>query len=49
VVVLGVPAKVLGELVDPLGCQRDLDLGRAGVVLAAPELLGELCLLVLGE
>src|SRR5690349_23603672 len=31
VVVLRMRAEVLGELVDPLGEQGDLDLGRAGV------------------
>ena len=35
VVVLGVRAQVLGQLVDPLGQERDLDLGGAGVVLGA--------------
>ncbi len=38
VVVLAVRAQVLGELVDPLGQQRDLDLGLAGVHAVIAEL-----------
>ena len=40
--VLGVRAEVLGELVDPLGEQRDLDLGRAGVAVGATVLADQL-------
>ena len=44
VVVLAVVAQVLGELVDALGEQRDLDLGRAGVAAGAPVLADQLLL-----
>ena len=47
--VLRVVAEVLGEAVDPLGEQCDLDLGRSGVVFGAPETLDELLLLFLRE
>ena len=49
VVVLAVLAQVLGELVDPLGEQRDLDLGRAGVGVGPAVLADQLLLLVLGQ
>ena len=49
VVVLDVRAQVLGELVDPLGHQGDLDLGGAGVVLGAAVLADELALLLAGD
>src|SRR5207248_11687487 len=42
--VLGLLAQVLGEVVDALGEQRDLDLRRAGVLLAGAEARGELAL-----
>src|SRR3954452_14595416 len=44
VMVLAVGAQVLGELVDALGEQRDLDLGGAGV-LARPAVLADQLLL----
>jgi hypothetical protein len=49
VVVLALLAQVLGEVVDALGEQRDLHLGRAGVRLAAAELLGNLALSLAGD
>src|SRR6185295_1558020 len=49
VVVLLVGLEVVGEAVDPLGQQRDLDLGRAGVALVDLELLDQTLLLVLGQ
>jgi len=45
VVVLDMTTEVLGELVDALGEQRDLDLGGAGVVGGAPVLADQLRLL----
>jgi hypothetical protein len=45
VVVLDVGLEVLGEVDDPLGQQRDLDLGGAGVVLVRAELGDDLGLL----
>src|SRR3954447_6298048 len=48
-VVLGVRAEVLGELVDPLGQQRDLDPGVPGVLAVGAELLGELGLSLLRQ
>ena len=47
VVVLGVPLEVLGQVLDPLRQDRDLDLGRPGVVLAAAMVLDDLLLLSL--
>ena len=44
VVVLRVRAQMLGELVDPLGEQRDLDTGAPGVVVVVAELRDELLL-----
>ena len=49
VVVLALRAQVLGQLVDPLGEQRDLDLGRAGVGVGAAVLADQLGLLFLGQ
>src|SRR5690606_11715567 len=49
VVVLAVLFEVAGELVDPLGEQGDLDLGGAGVALAAAVLADQLALLFLGQ
>src|SRR5690606_30128594 len=49
VVVLPVLAQVLVEVVDALGEQRDLDLGRAGVVLVLAEALDDLALLLRGD
>src|SRR5439155_2686846 len=44
-----VGAQVLGELVDPLGQQRNLDLGRAGVAVGPAEPADQLLLLLLGQ
>src|SRR5205085_10664189 len=49
VVVLRVRAQVLGELVDPRGEERDLNLRRARVGLGAPVLRDDLLLRFLGE
>src|SRR5262249_15994614 len=49
VVVLLVLAQVLRELVDPVGHERDLHLGRAGVRLGAAELGRELALALFGQ
>src|SRR5205085_6568862 len=49
VVVLRVRAQVLGELVDPRGEERDLNLRRARIGLAAPVLRDDLLLRFLGE
>src|SRR5690349_24392394 len=46
VVVLLVGLEVVGETVDPLGEERDLHLGRAGVALVHLELLDQALLLV---
>ena len=42
-------AQVLGEVVDALGQQGDLDLGVAGVALVGAELRGELALAFAGD
>src|SRR5262245_23865176 len=47
--VLGVRAQVLGELVDPLGEQRNLDLGGAGVAIGATVPADQLAFLFLGQ
>ena len=47
--VLRVRAEVLRELVDPPGEHRDLDLGRAGVLVVLPVLRDQLLLGFLGE
>src|SRR5438552_2349697 len=44
-VVLLVGLEVLGQILDALGQERDLDLGRAGVALVRPELLDHTLLL----
>src|SRR4029077_872726 len=49
VMVLAVGAQVLGELVDALGEQRDLDLGRSGVLARTAVLADQLLLLVLRQ
>src|SRR3954467_9014976 len=41
--------KVLGEFVNPLGHQGDLDLGRAGVAIAAAVLADQLALFLFGQ
>ena len=46
---LRVRAQVLGEFVDPLGEQRDLDLGGAGVAIGAAVLADQLALFLLGQ
>src|SRR3984893_8242504 len=46
VVVFLVGLEVIGEAVDPLGEERDLHLGRAGVALVHLELLDQALLLV---
>jgi hypothetical protein len=43
-VVFALRAQVLGQVVDALGQQRDLDLGVASVRIAATELRGKLAL-----
>src|SRR4026207_2308957 len=48
-VIVLVGLEVVGEAVDALGKQRDLDLGRAGVALVHLELLDEALLLVRGQ
>ena len=48
VVVLGVAAEMLGELIDPRREQGNLDLGGSGVGVAAP-VLGDDLLLLLGS
>ena len=48
-VVLRVGAQVLGELVDALGEQRDLDLGGPGVAIGPAVLADQLLLLFLGK
>ena len=40
--ILGVRAQVLGELVDALGEQRDLDLGGTGVAIGPAVLADQL-------
>jgi hypothetical protein len=47
--VLGVRAQVLGELVDPLREERDLDFRRAGVVPGSAMLADDLALRFLCE
>src|SRR4051794_13442078 len=47
--ILAVRAQVLGQFVDPLGQQRDLDLGGAGVVIAAAVLADQLALFLFGQ
>src|SRR5438128_8126305 len=49
VVVLAVRAQVLGQVVDALGEQRNLDLGGAGIAILATELADQLLLLLLGQ
>src|SRR5207244_10658091 len=49
VVVLAVRAQVLGQVVDALGEQRNLDLGGAGIPILATELADQLLLLLLGQ
>src|SRR5579875_1881429 len=49
VVVLAVHAQVLGELVDALGEQGDLNLGAPGVGRTGPELLDQLLLSLRGQ
>ena len=43
-IVLGVAFEVLGQVVDALGEDRDLDLGRSGVALALACSLMSACL-----
>src|SRR5437867_11499342 len=49
VVVLGVLLEVIGETVDPLRQERDLDLRRPGVALMDAELVDQALLLVDGQ
>src|SRR5439155_22946514 len=49
VMVLRVGLEVLGEAVDPLGDERDLDLGRTRVALVRLELLDQALLAVDGK
>ena len=48
-VVLGVLLEVIGEAVDPLRQERDLDLRRPGVALMDAELVDQALLLVDGQ
>src|ERR1700761_2084561 len=49
VVIFALLAQVLGEVVDALGEQRDLDLGGPGVLLVCAELRGDLALALAGD